>query len=428
MDSRFRCDAIGRSREAEDIFIRENRQRRSDGTEVVYLQVVESARVPGKTNPTARVVYNFGRLTDEAVAKRLRELARSILRRVSPEEMVGDRPGCRVVGSWPYGDLHVLEALWERIGMKKLLPAIAQDNTKAKLPVERAAFAMVANRCCAPSSKLYLFGQWLREEVRIAGAEALGLQHLYRSLDFFEAHKEAIEKELFFRVADLFSCDVDLVLYDTTNIHFEIDEEDAGGAADVKVMGSNLASHKQVEALRQRGHAKNHRDDAPLAVIDLAMTRHGLPIRSWVFRGDTVDVKTVAQVKADLNRDPVRTSQRRQGRGGYSLAEPWSAAAGPPPAAVVNTALAPATGTGPAATAHLDAEVRVFRRHIGTLLKGWRLTRCVFVGDAGMFSPANREALGGGGGKYGAHRGGAVSCWTLPGGPPQPAGQGGRER
>jgi transposase len=62
------------------------------------------------------------------------------------------------------------------------------------------------------------------------------------------------------------------------------------------------------------------------------MTRDGLPVRSWVFRGDTVDVETVAQVKADL--------------------------------------------------------------------RGWKLTRSVFVGDAGMVSEANLRALAAGGGKY----------------------------
>jgi transposase len=33
-------------------------------------------------------------------------------------------------------------------------------------------------------------------------------------------------------------------------------------------------------------------------------------------------------------------------------------------------------------------------------LQGWRLGRCVFVGDAGMNSEENRELLARGGGKY----------------------------
>jgi len=35
----------------------------------------------------------------------------------------------------------------------------------------------------------------------IDGTEALELQHLYRAMDFLEANKEAIEKEVFFRLS-----------------------------------------------------------------------------------------------------------------------------------------------------------------------------------------------------------------------------------
>jgi transposase len=47
-------------------------------------------------------------------------------------------------------------------------------------------------------------------------------------------------------------------------------------------------------------------------------------------------------------------------------------------------------------------------------LKGWQLSRCVFVGDAGMVSKANLETLARGGGKYivcmPIHRGGEVAA------------------
>ena len=47
-------------------------------------------------------------------------------------------------------------------------------------------------------------------------------------MDFLEANKEAIEREIFFRVADLLNLDVEVIFYDTTSLHFEIDEEDRG--------------------------------------------------------------------------------------------------------------------------------------------------------------------------------------------------------
>ena len=314
------------------MFLRESKQKRVSGEVITHLQLAESVWNPGTQRADTRIVYNFGRADDPVVRDRLRALAKNILRRVAPEEIVAAHSDWTLVDAWPYGDLYVLEQLWQRIGMPERLPALTEDDTRRTLPVERACFAMVANRCCAPASKLYCYEQWLREDVRLAGAEGLELHHLYRSMDFFERHKETIEQEVFFRVADLFSCDVDLIFYDTTTLHCEIDQEDAGGAEDVTIRGSGLAGAKPYPALRQRGKAKNKRDDLPQVVVGLAMTRDGLPVRSWVFRGDTVDVTTVAQVKADL--------------------------------------------------------------------RGWKLTRCVFVGDAGMVSEANLRALAAAGGKY----------------------------
>jgi transposase len=154
---------------------------------------------------------------------------------------------------------------------------------------------MVANRACAGSSKLYCCEQWLAEDVRIDGTQALQLHHLYRAMDFLEENKEALEERLYYRLADLLNLDVDLVFYDTTSLHFEIDEADM-----VAQHGSQAAGKKRYPALRKRGKSKNGRDDAPQLVIGLAVTRDGLPVRHWVFPDNTVDVTTVKRVKADL--------------------------------------------------------------------------------------------------------------------------------
>lgn len=314
------------------MFLRESRHKRASGETVVYLQLAENVwnREAGKTE--TRIVFNFGRADDPKVRERLGQLARGIMRKVTPEDLAHGNPGWTLLDAWPYGDVYVLEQLWAKIGLPQLLPELARDDTRRKLPVERACFAMVANRCCAPTSKLYLFEQWLREDVRIDGCGELELHHLYRSMDFFESNKEQFEKDLFFRIADLFSLDVDLVFYDTTTLHCEVDEEDAGGVEGAVIVGSKLAGGRRYEALRQRGMSKNKRSDVPQVVVGMAMTRDGLPIRSWVFRGDTVDVETVEKVKKDL--------------------------------------------------------------------RGWKLTRSIFVGDAGMVSKANLKALSAGGGKY----------------------------
>ena len=197
------------------------------------------------------------------------------------------------------GGLYVLETLWQRLGLAEIISAQARER-RIKFAVERALFSLVANRSLAPCSKLRCHEQWLEENVRIDGARHLELQHLYRAMDFLEANKEEIERAIFFRVSDLLSLEVDLIFYDTTSLHFEIDAEDAGVGEEDTVRGSRAAGAKKYVAPRKRGYSKNGRGDAPQIVVGLAVTRDGLPVRHWVFPGNTVDVKTVQQFKADL--------------------------------------------------------------------------------------------------------------------------------
>jgi len=326
------------------MYLRESRQKRVDGSVLTHLQLAENVWDPEKQRAQVKILYNCGRADDAASTERLKRLARSILRRCAPEEIVAENPSWQVVNAWPYGDLYVLEQLWQRLGIGEVIHEVCGAR-KFDFEVERALFAMVANRACAPASKLYCYEQWLREEVRIEGTETLQLQHLYRAMDFLEAHKEAIEKAIYFRMADLLNLDVEIIFYDTTSLHFEIDEEDRGFGQRDEVRGSLSSGDKTYRALRKRGHSKNGRFDAPQIVIGLAVTRDGFPVRHWIFPGNTVDVTTVEQVKRDL--------------------------------------------------------------------QGWQLSRCVFVGDAGMVSKENLHTLARGGGKYivcmPIHRGGEVA-------------------
>ena len=312
------------------MYLRESKQRRADGSVVTYLQLAENVWDAAKGRSQASIVHNCGRSDDPEVVERLRRLARSILRRCSPEEIVGAGGDWRLICAWPYGDLYVLEAIWKQLGIDAIVRQQA-GTRHLGFDVERALFALVANRACAPASKLYCHEQWLKEDAHIDGTRGLKLHQLYRAMDFLEANKEAIEQAIFYRVADLLNLDVEVVFYDTTSLHFESDEEDEGDK-DGNVRGSQVAGKKTYAAPRKRGHSKNGRGDAPQIVVGLAVTRDGFPVRHWVFPGNTVDVTTVARVKDDL--------------------------------------------------------------------RGWQLTRCLFVGDAGMVSQANLQTLSRGGGKY----------------------------
>ncbi len=239
--------------------------------------------IPVKKRSRVRILHHCGRSEDPKATERLRRLARSILKRCSPEELVAADPSLRVVDTWPFGDVHVLEHLWRRVGLPELISGLL-DHRKFEFSIERALFAMVANRACAPSSKLYCHAQWLAEDVRIEGCESLELHHLYRAMDFLEAHKEALEEGLYFRMADLLNLDVEVVFYDTASLHFETDEEDTGVGEHDEVRRSQGAGAKRYRAPRKRGTSKNGRGDVPQVMVGLAVTRDGFPVRQWPLR------------------------------------------------------------------------------------------------------------------------------------------------
>lgn len=281
------------------MFIRETTRKNKDGSTVSYLQLAVSEWDRQRKRPVSRIVYSFGRTDEPQVFERLRRLARGILRRCSPEELIAERPNWQVVNAWPYGPVYALEALWQRLGLAEIINRHARQS-RLGFDVERALFAMVANRALAASSKLYCWEQWLRQDVWITGTQDLQLQHMYRALDFLEQHRLSVEKEIFFRVSDLLNLEVNLIFYDTTSLHFEIDEEDEGFGEHDEVRGSLQAGGKKYAVPRKRGYAKNGRSDVPQIVVGLAITRDGLPVRHWIFPGNTVDVTTVKQVKKDL--------------------------------------------------------------------------------------------------------------------------------
>jgi len=120
------------------------------------------------------------------------------------------------------------------------------------------------------------------------------VQQLYRAMDFLLDAKADIEKEVFRSVSHLFNLEVDLVFVDTTSTYFEIEEPDEDSV--------NEETGEAIPGLRKRSrHSKDKRPDLPQAVIGFAVTRDGIPVKSWVWPGNTVDVSVVDEIKRDLN-------------------------------------------------------------------------------------------------------------------------------
>jgi hypothetical protein len=121
------------------MYLRETHQKRADGSVVTHLQLAESVWNPQKKRSEVRIVSNCGRAEDPQTAERLRQLARSILKKCAPHEIVEQDPQWRLLDSWPFGALYVLEAIWRRLGIPDVISEQLASR-KVDFAVERALF------------------------------------------------------------------------------------------------------------------------------------------------------------------------------------------------------------------------------------------------------------------------------------------------
>ncbi len=275
------------------MYLRKTTRKNKDGSVVEYLQLAHNFRHPVTRHPQAKVIHNFGR-ADKSDYDQLVRLCHSIAR-VCDIKVSNDRDG--IVNSlpdlfslWPaelklpgaeeLGCVWVIEALWKRLGLKRLFEDMCEKR-KIKVPYERALSAMVADRLCEPESKLGVWDRWL-DKVYLPGCNCLKLRQMYEAMDPLYDSIEQVEKHVFFEVADLLNPDVDLIFYDTTAASLTVDDADDDIDDDYPGM-------------RQYGYCKEGGRRVQ-AVVAPAVTREGIPVRSQVFPGNTTDVWTVEKV------------------------------------------------------------------------------------------------------------------------------------
>lgn len=270
------------------MYLRTTRRKNKNGSTVEYFQLAHNERHPVTRKPVAKIIHNFGR-ADELDREQLVRLCRSIARvcgltvidplderqsETMPAE-VGLPRDLRLIRTVSFGCVLAIESMWQRLGLQKTLSDITRKK-KLRVAYERALLAMTANRLCEPESKLGVWDRWL-SKIYLPTCDGLKLKHMYEAMDLLHGHKEQVEKNVFFQTANLFNLEVDLIFYDTTTASFSVDQEDD----DLRKFGLNK------EGIW-----------TPQVVVALAVTREGIPVKCWVFPGNTTD--TVKKVRADL--------------------------------------------------------------------------------------------------------------------------------
>lgn len=261
--------------------IRETKTKNKYGSTYTYLQLVHNHRdkVTGKT--VTKVFLNLGRKD-----KLSTEFIRSIVENLSS---LLDVPSCTLGPSVPFafhkskqlGGSFLLDALWKKLGMGLAVSKLVSDRS-FRSPVERMCFALVAGRILDHGSKLSL-EHWVENLAYIRGLAFVDVHSLYRVMDFMFESGDRIQQSVFTSVAKNAKLDVDVIFLDTTNTYFEC-KPDTG-----------------VVSLKKLGYSKDKHPELPLVSIAFAVTRDGIPVRHWVFPGNTSDQSIVEKVKDDLS-------------------------------------------------------------------------------------------------------------------------------
>jgi len=246
------------------MFIRITKNKKGDA----YYHLVESFREQGKVRQ--RLLLALGRVEDG----KLEKLAAALSKHLDTIQVLDLAKDIDIHSAYVYGSLLVLDRLMEQLGINQVIEAIVQQHDRVTINMRKVLFTMIASRFIKPVSKLALHDRWIERLYPEMVDHDLPLQHLYRSLDLLATHKEEIEQSLYRFKKDLFSIQVDVVLYDLTTLRFESTREDLGG-------------------LRKYGYSKEMRTDCTQIVFGLLTDTEGMPLSFEVHPGNTFEGNTL---------------------------------------------------------------------------------------------------------------------------------------
>ncbi len=211
----------------------------------------ESYRKDGKVK--SRTLANLSRLPSDAIAFLKRYLA--------GEQFVSADEAFNCIRSWHHGHVQAVREAMMHLDFERLI--CARSCRERDLVI-----AMVTARILAPSSKLATTRWWdITSLPRILAIEDADEDELYAAMDWLLTQQERIEKKLAARHLK----EGGLVLYDLSSSYFE------GSRCPLATFGYNRDGKKGKLQVN----------------YGLLTDVRGCPIATSVFKGDTIDTKTL---------------------------------------------------------------------------------------------------------------------------------------
>jgi transposase len=249
------------------MYIRTTKNKRGDA----YYHLVESFRQDGKVKQ--RTLLSLGRVEDN----KLEQLSEAISKHLDTIHVLDLAKHVDISNAYIYGSLMVLDRLMESLGINDVISEITNSHEKLSMDLKKILFTLITSRFVKPVSKLALYDRWIEKFYPVMVDHELPLHQIYRSLDILAPHKDQIEQSLYTFKKDLFSINVDIVLYDLTTLRFESTREDLG-------------------ELRKFGYSKEKRSDCTQVVFGLLTDTDGIPLSFEVHPGSTFEGNTLKDI------------------------------------------------------------------------------------------------------------------------------------
>ncbi|MFH0866493.1 MAG: IS1634 family transposase [Bacteroidota bacterium] len=249
------------------MYIRVTKNQRGEA----YYHLVESYRDGGKVKQ--RTLLSLGNVKDG----KLEELAEAISKHLDYVSIFNLAKFVDVKNTFIYGPLYVLDDLLKSLGIDSVIRKIRKIHPKLEFDFGASVFTQLCGRFIKPCSKLALYDKLLDRMFPGMVNTDLALHQIYRTLDILAEHKEEIEQQLFYQGKDLFTSEIDVVLYDLTTIRFE-------------------STRLDLDSYRRFGYSKEMRSDCTQVVLGLLTDTDGIPLSFEVHPGNTFEGKTLNEI------------------------------------------------------------------------------------------------------------------------------------
>jgi hypothetical protein len=165
------------------VYVRTSTRRNKTGQPVRYLQLAHNEWDATAGVSRTKIVYSFGR-EDDLDRPAIERLVKALTRLLDPAVAAAlTRPAdMTFTDSRPIGGAHLLDGLWQRLGIPTAVGKALADRRCDHQRVERILFALVANRALKPSSKLAAT-DWIAHDVHITGLTDVLDEACYRAMD-----------------------------------------------------------------------------------------------------------------------------------------------------------------------------------------------------------------------------------------------------